>query len=208
MGLGIAANVAVGGSFGFLAWNLGRLADGVYLGIVGRRRLNLLDPPICEHCGALLQLKAKHVQHARIVPDARHDLGVLVSCPACHRAGALLTGPDAQATLRQGLAYLNVRRSSRRKAGDAARVVDAVGGPDRLIRDIARRELTLRSLRPERQLALEMAVEEQAEVEELERQWREAEEIAEIADGTLSTDAALEAELQRLKQRTRDQPTG
>jgi hypothetical protein len=53
-----------------------------------------------------------------------------------------------------------------------------------------------------------MAVEEQAEVEELERQWREAEEIAEIADGTLSTDAALEAELQRLKQRTRDQPTG
>jgi hypothetical protein len=120
----------------------------------------------------------------------------------------LLTGPDAQATLRQGLAYLNVRRSSRRKAGDAARVVDAVGGPDRLIRDIARRELTLRSLRPERQLALEMAVEEQAEVEELERQWREAEEIAEIADGTLSTDAAIEEELQRLKRRTGDQPPG
>jgi hypothetical protein len=53
-----------------------------------------------------------------------------------------------------------------------------------------------------------MAVEEQAEVEELERQWREAEEIAGIADGTLSTDAALEAELQRLKRRAGDQPTG
>ncbi|MGH7429266.1 MAG: hypothetical protein ACREJ4_13065, partial [Candidatus Methylomirabilaceae bacterium] len=208
VGLGIVANVAAGGSIGFLAWNFGKLADGVYLGIVGSRPVNLLEPPSCDHCGTLLQLKAKHVQHARVVPDSRHDLGVLVSCPACHREGALLTGPDAQAILRQGLAYLNVRRSSRRKAGDAARVVDAVGGPDRLIRDIARRELTLRSLRPERQLALEMAVEEQAEVEELERQWREAEEIAEIADGTLSTDAALEAELQRLKQRAGDQPPG
>jgi len=208
MGLGIAANVAAGGSFGFLAWNLGRLADGVYLGIVGRRRVNLFDPPICEHCGTLLPLKAKHVQHARVVPDAHHALGVLVSCPACHRAAALLTGPDADAILRQGLAYLNVRRSSRRKAGDAARVVDAAGGPDRLIRDIARRELTLRSLRPERQLALEMAVEEQAEAEELERRWREAEEIAGIADGALSTDAALEAELQRLKRRAGDQPAG
>jgi len=45
------------------------------------------------------------------------------------------------------------------------------------VRDIAQRELTLRSLRPERGLALEMAVDERAEVEELERQWREAEEL-------------------------------
>jgi hypothetical protein len=104
VGLGIAANVAVGGSFGFLAWNSGRFAEGVYLGIVGSRRVNLLDPPVCEHCGALLHLRARHVQHARVVPDARHDLGVLLSCPTCHREGALLTGPDAQAILRQGLA--------------------------------------------------------------------------------------------------------
>jgi len=33
-----------------------------------------------------------------------------------------------------------------------------------------------------------MAVDEQAEVLELERQWREAEELADIADGTLSSD--------------------
>jgi hypothetical protein len=52
-----------------------------------------------------------------------------------------------------------------------------------------------------------MAVDEQAEVLELEQRWREAEEQAEIADGTLSTDAALEEELQRLKRRA-DQPPG
>ena len=132
---------------------------------------------------------------------------MLVSCPTCHHEGALLTGPDAALVLRQGLTYLNVRRSSRRRAEDAARVVDQTGGPDRLIADIARRELTLRSLRAERQLALEMAVDERADVHELERQWREAEEIAEIADGTLSSSAELEEELRRLK-RQGDQPNG
>jgi hypothetical protein len=60
----------------------------------------------------------------------------------------------------------------------------------------------------ERHVALEMAVDEQAEAQELERQWREAEEQAEIADGTLSTNAALEEELRRLKRRAGDQPSG
>lgn len=208
VGLGLAANVAAGGSLGFMVWNFGRVADSIYVAMVGGRRVTLAEPPICDHCGTLLQLKAKHVQHARLVLDARHDHAVILSCPRCHHEAALLTGVDAQAALRQGLTYLNVRRSSRRRADDAARVVDGAGGPDRLIRDVARRELTLRSLRPERQLALEMAVDEQAEVEELERQWREAEEQAEIADGTLSTNTDLEEALRRLKRRAGDQPSG
>jgi hypothetical protein len=207
VGLGIAANVALGGSFGFLAWNLGRTVDTIYVEMIGARRVRLVEPPICDHCGTVLRLRTKHVQHARVVPDAHQDLGVLVSCPTCHREAALLTGADAAAILRQGLAYLNVRRSGRRKAEDAARMVDEAGGADRLIRNVARRELTLRSLRPEGRLALEMAVDERAEVLELERQWRDAEEIAEIADGTLSADAALEEEIKRLRDRG-DQPSG
>lgn len=207
VGLGIAANVALGGSFGFLAWNLGRTVDTIYVEMIGARRVRLVEPPICDHCGTVLRLKSKHVQHARVVPDAHQDLGVLVSCPSCHREAALLTGADASAVLRQGLAYLNLRRSGRRKAEDAARVVDQAGGADQLIRNVARREVTLRSLRPEGRLALEMAVDERAEVLELERQWHEAEEIAEIADGTLSSDAALEQEIKRLRDRG-DQPSG
>src|SRR5207244_13518905 len=79
---------------------------------------------------------------------------------------------------------------------------------DQLIRDVARRELTLRSLAPERRLALEMAVDERAEVTELERQWRDAEELADIADGQLSTTTELEEELRRLKKRPEgDQPS-
>ena len=44
-----------------------------------------------------------------------------------------------------------------------------------------------------------MAVDERLEIEELERQWKEAEEIAEIADGTLSSDPLLDQELNRIR---------
>jgi hypothetical protein len=208
VGLGIAANVAAGGGLGVFVWNMSRMVDWVYVRMIGNRKVVLSEPPICANCGSLMQLRARHVQHARVVPDAHAEVAVLLSCPRCRREGAQLAGGDAVQVLRQGLTYLNVTRSGRRRAEDAARVVDEVGGPDRLVRDVARRELTLRSLRPERRLALEMAVDERAEVEELERQWREAEEIAEIADGTLSTSEQLEDELRRLKRAAGDQPSG
>src|SRR6266540_1407146 len=208
VGLGIAANVAAGGGLGVFVWNMSRMVDWVYVRMIGNRKVVLSEPPICANCGSLMQLRARHVQHARVVPDAHAEVAVVLSCPRCRREGAQLAGTDAVQVLRQGLTYLNVTRSGRKRAEDAARVVDAVGGADPLIRDVARRELTLRSLRPERRLALEMAVDERAEVEELERQWREAEEIAEIADGTLSTSAQLEEELRRLKRNVGDQPSG
>lgn len=207
VGVGIAANVALGGSFGFFIWSMRDAGDWMYVQLVGRRRVPLVEPPICAHCGRVLTLRARHIQFARVIPDTRHEIGVLVSCPDCRREAALLVGPEAEAALRRGLAFLNVRRASRRRAADAARVVDRSGGPDRLIRDVARRELTLRSLQPERQLALEMAVDEQAELAQLEAQWREAEELAGIADGTLSPDPRIEEELRRLRQR-RSQPSG
>jgi hypothetical protein len=166
------------------------------------------EPPICAHCGSLMQLRARHVQHARVVPDAHADVAVVLSCPQCRHEGAQLTGSDAVQVLRQGLTYLNVTRSGRKRAEDAAREVDQVGGPESLMRDVAFHQATLRSLRPERRLALEMAVDEQAEAEELERQWREAEEIADIADGTLGTSTEIEAALRRLKEREGDQPSG
>ena len=211
VGLAVAVNVAAGGSVGVFVWNMPRMARWMYTGIVGRRAVGLVEPPICERCGSVMRLRAKHMAHARVVPDAKADLGLVLSCPSCHSDGAMLIGPEAQAALRQGLTYLALtRRRGRERAEDAARLVEGAGGPERLIRDVARRELTLRSIAPDRRLALEMAVDEQAEVAGLERQWREAEEIAEIADGLLSTTAELEAELRRLKERGPDggQPSG
>jgi hypothetical protein len=208
IGLGIAANVAAGGGFGMVVWNIHRVADWIYLRMMGGRKTSLVEPPICAHCGTIMRLRARHVQHARVVTDRHADIAVVVSCPHCHIEGAQLIGTEATQVLRQGLAYLNLKRGGRRRAEDAAREVDHVGGPDQLVRDIARREVTLRNLRPERGLALEMAVDERAEVEELERQWKEAEELADIADGTLGTSTEIENELKRLKNRDGNQPSG
>ncbi|HKA58385.1 MAG TPA: hypothetical protein VKD28_07205 [Gemmatimonadales bacterium] len=208
IGLGIAANVAAGGGFGVIVWNIHRAVDWVYLRIVGSRKVSLIESPICARCGSIMVLRARHVQYARVVPDTHADMGILLSCPRCHQEGAQLTGIEAVQVLRQGLTYLNLVRGGRRRAEDAAREVDRVGGPDRLVRDVAQRELPLRALRPERGLAFEMAVDERAEVEELEQQWREAEEIADIADGTLGSSTEVENDLRRLKDRQGDQPSG
>jgi len=206
VGLAVAVNVAAGGSMGVFVWNMPNLAREVYKGMVGRRTVTLAEPPICERCGAVLHLRAKHVAYARVVGQTNNDLALLLSCPACRAEGAMLVGREAHLALRQGLTYLAIARAGRQRVEDAARLVEGAGGPDQLIRDVARRELTVRSLAPERRLALEMAVDERAEVEELERQWRDAEEIAEIADGTLSADPSLEQELRDIRKRLEDGP--
>src|SRR6266581_2757397 len=206
VGLAVAVNVAAGGSVGVFVWNVPNIARSIYTGMIGRRRVGLVEPPICERCGAVVTLRARHVAHARVVPEARSGLGLILSCPTCRSEGAMLVGPEAQAALQQGLTYLSLARRGRQRAEDAARLVEGAGGPDHLIRDVARRELTVRSLAPERRLALEMAVDERAEVEELERQWRDAEEIAEIADGTLSADPDVEQELRAIRKRLDEDP--
>jgi hypothetical protein len=201
LGLGVAANVAAGGSLGIFVWNLHRVADAAYVGLVGRRRIRLDEPLVCARCGSLMDLRARHVKHARLVPQRRSDLAVVVSCPACHSEAGLLTGGDALVLLRQGLTYLNATREGRRRAEAAARLVDTAGGSEELIRVLARREARLEAVEPDRRLALEMAVDERQEVRELERRWREAEEIAEIADGVLSTEPEIEEHLRRLRKK-------
>jgi hypothetical protein len=199
VGLAVAVNVQTGGSLGVFVWNFPRLLRGVYTELVGRRPVTLAEPPVCERCGRVMLLRAKHVRYARVVRQQQADVALILSCPVCHGEGAMLGGPDAHVALRQGLTYLALTHRGRQRAADAARLVEGAGGPDELIRDVARRELTLRSLGPERRLALEMAVEERAEVEALARQWQDAEELAAIADGVLSSDPAVEAALRQLR---------
>src|SRR4029077_7296082 len=160
-------------------WNMPNFARMMCTGIIGRRRVSLVEPPICERCGSVLHLQAKHVAHARVVRQAQADVALILSCPNCRTEGAMLVGRDAHAALRQGLTYLALARGSRQRIEDAAGLVETAAGPEQLIQDVARRELTLRSLGVERRLALEMAVDEHAEVEELERQWKCDQESAE-----------------------------
>ena len=206
LGLTIALNAAVGGSFAFLIANSASLGESIYLGIVGNRLVALAEPPLCAACGAVMTVRARHVRRARLIADREADIALVLDCPRCDREGALLTGADAARALRQGLTYLNARRSGRRRAAQAAREVDVAGGPDQLVRHLARQDVLIHRIPDERRLALEMAIDEQIEVRELERQWREAEEIAEIADGPLTMPGDVAEELGRLGQMKNNQP--
>src|SRR5438128_12109526 len=55
VGLAVAVNVAAGGSVGVFVWNMPRMAQWMYRGIVGRRAVGLVEPPTCERRGPQLR---------------------------------------------------------------------------------------------------------------------------------------------------------
>ncbi|MBI4543278.1 MAG: hypothetical protein HY705_09620 [Gemmatimonadetes bacterium] len=206
IGVAILVDVAAGGGVGFMVGQLPNIGDSVYTELVGNRKI-AVEPPVCATCGNIMLLKAKHVRHARISRTTHHDLSLLLSCPRCRSLGAELAGSDAELALRAGLTYVNLKRRKRikKKAEGAALYLERHGGPETFIVNTARLEKPIAALHGEEALALEMAVDEQAELKELEREWRKAEEIAAIADGLLVS-PGVEAKLKELK--AKDQPPG
>jgi hypothetical protein len=206
IGATVALNVAAGGSVGGFLWQVPNISNAIYTWSVGNRKVNI-EPPVCGHCGSVMVLRAKHMQNARFTHTTHQDLALLLTCPKCEHPAALLQGPDAEQALRTGLTYHNLKKGRRikRKAAEAAAYVDSHGGPEDLLAATARREVTLSTLRGAEGLAVEMSVDEQAEVRDLEREWRRAEEIAEIADN-LTVPPTIEQELKQLKEK--GQPNG
>jgi hypothetical protein len=206
VGVSIAINAVAGGSMGAFMGQIPNLSNAVYRGIVGNRKV-AIEPPICARCGRVMVLRSRHVTDARLQRTTQANLALLVICRSCKGEGALLQGADAETALRSGLTYVNLRQSSRlkKKAAEAAQQVDAYGGPESFLVRQAQREVKVSTYKGAEALALEMAVDERAELRELERQWHEAEEVADIAD-TLLVDPAVEDALRRLKQG--DQPGG
>ena len=206
VGVSIAINVAAGGSMGAFMGQIPGISNAVYRGIVGNRKI-AIEQPICARCGRVMVLRSRHVKDARLQRTTQAGLALLVICPSCEGEGALLEGADAETALRSGLTYVNLRQSwkLKKKAAEAAQQVDAYGGPEAFLVRQAQREVKVGTYKGAEALALEMAVDEQAELRELERQWHEAEEVAEIADNLL-VDPAIEDALRRLKEG--DQPGG
>jgi len=203
----VAFNFAVGGSMGAMLGQVPSMADALYTGIIGNRKVADIEPPVCDRCGQPMVLKAKHMQHARLTHTTHADLALMLSCPKCKAYGAQLEGLDAERALRAGLTFVNLKKGKRikKKAEEAAGYVDRHGGPETFIRLTTRIEKPVGSLVGTEALALEMAVDEQAELRELERQWQQAEEIANIADGLL-IDPSVDDALRKL--RKPDQPDG
>jgi hypothetical protein len=199
IGASIAFNAAVGGSMGGFMWQIPQMANGIYTWTVGNRKV-AIEPPICARCGKVMVLRSRHVKEARLQHSTHTDLALLLMCRSCKGEGALLEGADAETALRSGLTYLNLSRTRKlkKKASEAATQVDAYGGAEAFLVRQAQREVKVSAYKGAEALALEMAVDEQVELRELERQWHEAEEVADIADNLL-VDPAIEDALRHLK---------
>jgi hypothetical protein len=205
----VAFNFAVGGGMAYMLGQVPGMADSLYTRMVGARKVPGLETPICARCNKPMVLRAKHMQHARLTHTANADLALLLSCPSCRVYGAQVEGQDAENALRAGLTFVNLKKGKRvkKKAEEAAGYVDRHGGPEQFIRLTTRIEKPVGSLVGAEALALEMAVDEQAELRELERQWQQAEEIANIADSML-IDPTVDDHLRHLKGEGDDQPNG
>ena len=155
-----------------------------------------------------VEVKRKHLNRVQLLPGGAHDWQLLLPL----RAEQLrLEGEDAVRAAGVLLPPMNRFAGSRREVDDAVRLLDEAGAPERAFSTAARlpgkRGMHLDDLDRSVRLALEMAAHEEAERQalegellELERAWREAEEIAAIAD-RLTLPPAVERALEALRLR-------
>ena len=140
--------------------------------------------PECPACARPLALEPWSFQAVRLTAGAAGPAAV-GECGLCGQEVAV-AARDARAGLRLGLAVVNRRLRSGPLVESAARSVDEAAGPEGLLTVLSRRELAVGELSVIDRLALGMALDEQAEAELLEAEWREAEELAAIVDGELT----------------------
>jgi hypothetical protein len=111
---------------------------------------------------------------------------------------------SARPALRLGLSLVESRESLNSLAVAAARELEALGGPDAFLRELSRTRATLGELGSLERIGLSVILDERAESEALESEWRKAEEIAEIMDGELTEVPGFEA----FKRRVLGDPQG
>ena len=160
------------------------------------------------HDGRVLRIRRKHLRKSRILrDDARASGEHAITVSLVHASGReLLTGDEALAAARVLLPQANRRGGSKRDVQDAVGMIERIGDAERAVHELAttsgaspygkgRRREPL-GLDDVRRLALEMALHEEqercaleGELQLLEAAWREAEEIASIADGMFVRDS-------------------
>ncbi|HUH12028.1 MAG TPA: hypothetical protein VMK65_02925 [Longimicrobiales bacterium] len=138
----------------------------------------------CPACGGPLALRPWDFQNVRLV-SGRHGPAAVAHCAMCEReVGVPLE--QARPALRLGLAAVDRRRRSTPLAEAAGGEVERAGDAWSLVDALARADRAVGELAAPTRLALAMALDDQAEAEALESEWREAEELAAIADGELT----------------------
>lgn len=163
--------------------------------------------------GGPLELTGSDIYH--IEADS-NDYGWSLDVKQANSA-RMLTGESALHAISAIMPRYNVEGGTRKEVASAVRQIESVGDPSQFVKWVAgdpqhqrptwRRHLPigLHNLSTETRLAMEMAVNEeserramQGELTLLEHAWKDAEDIAAIADG-LALPGRVEADLSRLR---------
>ncbi|HEX8691514.1 MAG TPA: hypothetical protein VF746_03670 [Longimicrobium sp.] len=166
----------------------------------------------CLQCGAeLRQVRFGETKGLRLTSVGEEGMVLRLHCPRCgSRRGdssVEIAGLDAEHLLRRSLAWHHFHGASEKRIGEAARAIRQAGSVEAVTRMMAGRGLRLGVIEKKDRthaIALEIAVNEeterkllQLELAELERRWKEEEEIAAIADRELSFLPGLDRILRR-----------
>lgn len=191
-GLGVAGGTAL--LLPTLSPQLLAILPAVYLTVTQSRRYKeRLVARLPAKDGAVLTVQRRHVGSAQIETGSRNGGWML---HVAHREGEHhFLGDDAIRPLGHLLAFVNGAGGNRGQVLDAVRAIEEEDNPVSYLETIAARHegsTRLEDISPVDRLALEMATQEEVErraMEEnlagLEQEWREAEEIAAIADNLL-----------------------
>jgi hypothetical protein len=153
--------------------------------------------PRCPGCGEPLLLKPWDFQRLRF-EKSDGEVRVAAPCALCGREVLIPLGA-ARPAIRLGLATVTRDPALRRRARPVARRVEAWGGAREFLEGMAARRLSLGELGPGLRMGLGMVLDEGAESDALEREWRTAEEVAELLEGDLSAHPGFEAFQRRVQ---------
>jgi hypothetical protein len=130
--------------------------------------------------------EAPPVPHAPRTPGAEPiRAGLVATCALCDTE-VVVPLDRARPALRMGLSILDTGPAAREVGEEAGAALDRVGGTTTLLRGLARLGAPLGELGRTERVALGIALDARAEADALAAEWREAEELAAIADGELT----------------------
>jgi len=140
--------------------------------------------PACPACHGPLALRPWEFQDVQILAVGG-GLGVLTRCALCETEVTLDLG-EARPGLRLGLSLVTPAETLRVIASVVAKGLDTAGGPHALLEFLAKTSTTVGALTLPEKAGLIVSLDEIADMEALEGEWRQAEEMAAIMDGELS----------------------
>ncbi len=138
----------------------------------------------CPACGGPLAIDPSDFGDLRFSPE-RAGPSVVATCALCGTTSALPV--DAvRPTLRAALAIVGRKNREPEEIARAARLLDGAGGAEAFVDQLARSDASLDAIDAPERMALAIGLDEEAESEALEAEWKEAEELASIMDGELT----------------------